>query len=90
MGSGALSTRLRSTPPSFCRAKIDGEMIVQDSVPLDREHPRIDPSYVSSVDQPGVLRQGEQEHQARPAAPTFRPTDCPVRASHARAPSIGS
>ncbi len=60
MGSGTLSTRLRSTPPSFCVVTIDGDKILQDVITLERDNLRIDRTYDSSIDQPGLLRQRVQ------------------------------
>lgn len=57
MGSGTLSTRLRSTQPSFCLVTIDGENIRQEILTLDRDELRVERNYDSSVDQPGLLRQ---------------------------------
>lgn len=60
MGSGTLSTRLRSTPPSFCVVRIDGERIIQEIVTLTRDGLCVETNYDSSVDQPGLLRQRSQ------------------------------
>ena len=57
MGSGTLSTRLRSTPPSFCVVRINGEKITQEIVTLNHDGLRVELNYDSSVDQPGLLRQ---------------------------------
>lgn len=64
MGSGTLSTRLRSTLPSFCVVRIDGEKIIQEIVTLDRDGLRVESNYDSSVDQPGLLRQRSRGHDA--------------------------
>ncbi|MEQ1782712.1 MAG: metallophosphoesterase [Hyphomonadaceae bacterium] len=57
MGSGTLSTRLRSTLPSFCVVRLDGEKIIQEIVTLNRDGLRVEVNYDSSLHQPGLLRQ---------------------------------
>jgi 3',5'-cyclic AMP phosphodiesterase CpdA len=57
MGSGTLSTRVRSSPPSFCVVTIDGELITQDVVHVESGQLVFHRNYDSSSDQPGLARQ---------------------------------
>jgi 3',5'-cyclic AMP phosphodiesterase CpdA len=46
MGAGTLSTRLRSTPPSFCVIEIDGDTLVQEVVQIEAGALQIRRNYV--------------------------------------------
>jgi 3',5'-cyclic AMP phosphodiesterase CpdA len=67
MGSGTLSTRLRSTRPSFCVIQIDGEHMVQDVIVIDRNGLEVRRNYDSALAvQPDSG--GETKHGTRQAA----------------------
>jgi 3',5'-cyclic AMP phosphodiesterase CpdA len=50
MGAGTLSTRLRSTPPSFCVIELDGDTLVQEIVQVEAGGLQIRRNYVWTAD----------------------------------------
>lgn len=65
MGSGTLSTRLRSSRPSFCVIQIDGEHMVQEVVMIDRNGLEMRRNYDSALNSGGGFGAGTQPASVR-------------------------
>ncbi|RYG38131.1 MAG: hypothetical protein EON93_02560 [Burkholderiales bacterium] len=65
MGSGTLSTRLRSTRPSFCVIQFEGQRMMQDVVIIDRNGLEMRRNYDSDLNSEGGMVKGTQPAAAR-------------------------
>lgn len=65
MGSGTLSTRVRSTRASFCVIQIDGEHMVQDVIVIDRNGLEVRRNYDSAADSDSGMNNGTEPAGAR-------------------------
>jgi len=65
MGSGTLSTRLRSTRPSFCVIQFEGQRMMQDVVIIDRNGLEMHRNYDSALNSGGGIVEGTQPAAVR-------------------------
>ncbi len=65
MGSGVLSTRLRTTRPSFCVIQIDGEHMVQDAIVIGPNGAEIRRNSASALNSGSETMAGTQSLNAR-------------------------
>lgn len=65
MGSGTLSTQLRSTRPSFCVIQFEGQRMIQDVVIIDRNGLEMRRNYDSALNSEGGMVEGTHAAAAR-------------------------